>query len=85
VAKADGSVGRIFEGHLNAVERLTLDGIDPEDHWVGVWGADPLPDDGEAARIVNTELHGEKVFCSGAGGLHRALVIARNADKRELV
>src|SRR4051812_14607153 len=43
VAKADGSVGRLYEGHLNAVERLRLDGIDPEDHWLGVWGADPAP------------------------------------------
>ena len=29
VSKADGSVGRIFEGHLNAVERLALDGHRP--------------------------------------------------------
>jgi hypothetical protein len=77
VAKADGSVGRIFEGHLNAYERLTLDGIDPEDHLLGVWGADPLPQEGAAASIEGDRLHGEKVFCSGAGGLDRALVIAR--------
>ena len=77
VAKADGSVGRIFEGHLNAYERLTIDGIDPEDHLLGVWGADPAPDEGEPAIIQGDELHGVKVFCSGAGGLDRALVIAR--------
>jgi hypothetical protein len=77
VAKADGSVGRIFEGHLNARERLRLDGIDPEDHWLGVWGADPTPEEGEPARIENDSLHGTKVFCSGAGGLTRALVIAK--------
>lgn len=77
VAKADGSVGRIFEGHLNARERLLLDGIDPEDHWLGVWGADPAPDEGEPAHIEDNALHGTKVFCSGAGGLTRALVIAR--------
>ena len=62
-----------------------LDGIGPEDHWLGVWGADPLPEEGEAASIVDGALRGEKVFCSGAGGSHRALVIARNGDKRELV
>ena len=77
VAKADGSVGRIFEGHLNAQERLRLDGIDPEDHWLGVWGADPAADEGEPARIEHDALYGTKVFCSGAGGLTRALVIAR--------
>jgi hypothetical protein len=43
VSKADGSVGRIFEGHLNTYERLTLEDIDPEDHLLGVWGADPTP------------------------------------------
>ena len=77
VAKADGSVGRIFEGHLNAVERLKLDGIDPEDHWLGVWGADPAPNEGEPAYIEDNRLHGTKTFCSGAGGLTRALVIAK--------
>ena len=77
VSKADGSVGRIFEGHLNAAERLALDGVDPEDHWLGVWGADPAPGEGEPAHIEDGRLHGVKVFCSGAGGLDRALVIAR--------
>jgi alkylation response protein AidB-like acyl-CoA dehydrogenase len=77
VSKADGSVGRIFEGHLNAHERLTLDGIDPGEHLLGVWGADPLPQEGTAAHIDGDTLNGEKVFCSGAGGLDRALVIAR--------
>ncbi len=77
VAKADGSVGRIFEGHLNAVERLRLDGIDPEDHLLGVWGADPAPNEGEPASIEDGRLYGTKTFCSGAGGLTRALVIAK--------
>jgi hypothetical protein len=77
VAKADGSVGRIFEGHLNGYERLMLDGIDPQDHLLGVWGADPLPQEGTAAYVEGDRIHGEKVFCSGAGGLDRALVIAR--------
>jgi hypothetical protein len=77
VAKADGSVGRIFEGHLNAQERLRLDGIDPGDHWLGVWGADPTPQEGTPAQIEGDQLHGTKVFCSGAGGLTRALVIAK--------
>jgi hypothetical protein len=76
VARADGSVGRIFEGHLNAVERLNLDGIDPGDHLLGVWGADPAPGEGEPAHIEGDALYGTKVFCSGAGGLEKALVIA---------
>ena len=75
--QADGSVGRIFEGHLNAVERLTLDGIDPADDLLGVWGADPAPGEGEPAHIAGDELHGTKVFCSGAGGLTKALVLTK--------
>jgi alkylation response protein AidB-like acyl-CoA dehydrogenase len=89
VAKADGSVGRIFEGHLNAYERLTLDGIDPEDHLLGVWGADPAPGEGEPAIVEGDRITGVKTFCSGAGGLDRALVIARGTlvyvDLREHV
>jgi alkylation response protein AidB-like acyl-CoA dehydrogenase len=77
VARADGSVGRIFEGHLNAYERLHIDGIDPGDHLLGVWGADPGPNEGDPAEVKDSRLHGVKVFCSGAGGLDRALVIAR--------
>ena len=77
VAKADGSVGRIFEGHLNAYERLRLDGIEPEDHLLGVWGADPAPGEGEPASVEGDRITGVKTFCSGAGGLDRALVVAR--------
>jgi hypothetical protein len=77
VARADGSVGRIFEGHLNGYERLKLDGIDPGEHLLGVWGADPAPGEGELASIEGDRITGVKTFCSGAGGLDRALVIAR--------
>jgi alkylation response protein AidB-like acyl-CoA dehydrogenase len=75
VSKADGSVGRILEGHYNAYERLTLDGLDPGDRLLGVWGADPV--DGTPSYAQDDRLHGEKVFCSGAGGLDQALVVAR--------
>ncbi|HWK25646.1 MAG TPA: hypothetical protein VNS09_03735 [Solirubrobacter sp.] len=77
VAKADGSVGRILEGHFNAYERLVLDGVDPGDRLLGVWGADPGPGEGEPAHVTAGRLHGTKVFCSGAGGLDGALVLAR--------
>jgi hypothetical protein len=45
-----------------------------------VWGADPAPGEGEPARLDGSRLVGEKTFCSGAGGLHRALVLARSGD-----
>lgn len=54
VSKADGSVGRILEGHFNAYERLQLEGIDPHDHLLGVWGADPAPAPPRAGRACST-------------------------------
>jgi alkylation response protein AidB-like acyl-CoA dehydrogenase len=93
VARADGSVGRIFDGHLNAVERLLvqapaelrereLAAIHARRLRAGVWGGDPRPGEGPPAAVVETGtgevLRGVKTFCSGAGGLDRALVLARD-------
>ncbi|MGI8440904.1 MAG: acyl-CoA dehydrogenase family protein, partial [Thermoleophilaceae bacterium] len=92
VACADGSVGRIYDGHMNAVERLDAHAREPlrsEElaavaagrRRLGVWGADPVPGEGEPARLVERgdrrTIEGVKVFCSGAGGLDRALVLVR--------
>jgi alkylation response protein AidB-like acyl-CoA dehydrogenase len=94
VARADGSVGRIFDGHLNAVERIAtqapaairdreLRAVIAGRLWAGVWGGDPVPGEGPAATVLaaggGDVLRGVKTFCSGAGGLHRALVLARTA------
>ena len=94
VAAADGSVARILDGHLNAVERLRLLGS-PDDPtvadelaaiaagelWLGLWGADPIAGEGAPATLSghrgSLRLSGSKVFCSGAGGVHRAAVLAR--------
>ena len=95
VAAADGSVGRIFDGHLNAVERLAvqapaelrdreLEAVRAGTLLAGVWGGDPVADEGEPATVVRggdgEMLRGVKTFCSGAGGLDRAAVLARAAD-----
>jgi alkylation response protein AidB-like acyl-CoA dehydrogenase len=94
VAAADGSVGRIFDGHLNGVERIAVQGpADVRDRelaavaagelLIGVWGGDPVPGEGPPAAVVQDGgapvLRGVKTFCSGAGGVHRALVLARPA------
>jgi alkylation response protein AidB-like acyl-CoA dehydrogenase len=100
VSGADGSVGRILDGHFNAVERLTLacpgslsEGeqarIATGELLLGVWGADPAPGEGEPACLHDQHgaitLHGVKTFCSGAGGVQRALVVARDgAGERRL-
>ena len=94
VAAADGSVGRIFDGHLNAVERLAVQAPPERDRELeavraggllaGVWGGDPRPGEGPPAGVVRSRsgdvLRGVKTFCSGAGGLDRALVLARDPD-----
>src|SRR5829696_7264017 len=92
VARADGSVGRILDGHLNGVERVSVLAPEPLRSRdlaavaagrlrLGVWGADPIPGEGTPARLVATgggySLQGVKTFCSGATGLDRALVAVR--------
>lgn len=98
VARADASVGRIFDGHLNGIERLAVQAPQPlRDRElaavragklrVGVWGGDPRPGEGPRAVVVRKSsgeevLTGVKTFCSGAGGLDRALVLARDPDAK---
>jgi alkylation response protein AidB-like acyl-CoA dehydrogenase len=92
VARADGSVGRILDGHFNGVERLSLLAPEPlrsaelgavaaGELRLGVWGADPIPGEGEPARLADgpegPTLSGVKTFCSGSTGLDRALVLVR--------
>ncbi len=95
VAAADGSVGRIFDGHLNGVERIAVQGPSPlrdeelaavaaGERLLGVWGGEPVPGEGPPAAVVRAGrrevLRGVKTFCSGAGGLDRALVLARGGE-----
>jgi alkylation response protein AidB-like acyl-CoA dehydrogenase len=93
VARADGSVGRVLDGHFNGVERLAvqappelarveLSRIRAGALRVGVWGGTPRPGEGEPARLERRGaaeyLTGVSTFCSGAGSLDRALVLARD-------
>jgi alkylation response protein AidB-like acyl-CoA dehydrogenase len=64
-----------------------LDGVRSGELLLGVWGADPGPGEGAPAAITRTRasggglvLNGVKTFCSGAGGVQRALVVARDED-----
>jgi len=101
VARADASTARILDGHLNGTERLTLTGPEPLRSvelaqiregrlLLGVWGADPAAGEGPPARLAHEDdqlvLRGVKTFCSGAGGVQRALVLAADHDgSRRLV
>jgi alkylation response protein AidB-like acyl-CoA dehydrogenase len=92
VAAADGSVGRIFDGHLNGAERIAVQGpawlrdaelaaVAAGERLLGVWGGEPVPGEGPPAAVTRAGgrevLRGVKTFCSGAGGVDRALVLAR--------
>jgi alkylation response protein AidB-like acyl-CoA dehydrogenase len=94
VAAADGSAGRIFDGHVNAIERVAVHGSGRDrdralaaarsgELLAGVWGANPAPGEGPPARLARRDsgvvLRGVKVFCSGAGGIDHAIVVAREA------
>lgn len=91
-ARADASVGRILDGHFNAVERLAVqappeiregefDALRSHRLRAGVWGGDPRRGEGPPATVIGEPgemvLRGVKTFCSGAGGLDRALILAR--------
>ncbi len=92
VSAADASVGRVLDGHFNAVERLSLlldeplrseemRAVEAGQRRLGVWGADPTAGEGSPARLTPAgTIDGVKVFCSGAGGLDRALVLVRGDE-----
>ena len=91
LGRADAGVARIVDGHFNAVERLRVQAPDAlrdrelpviarGELRAGVWGADPLPGEGPPARRRGDVLVGSKTFCSGAGGLQRALVLVGDDD-----
>ena len=91
VAQADASTARILDGHLNGIERLALHAerhqlaqIAQQGLLLGVWGADPAAGEGPPARLERTGsglvLRGVKTFCSGAGGVQRALVISTDDE-----
>ncbi|WP_210493733.1 acyl-CoA/acyl-ACP dehydrogenase [Patulibacter sp. SYSU D01012] len=94
VAAADLGLGRILDGHRNALERLLVHR--PEDVApalrarvaagevpLGVWGADPRGDEGPPALLARDGrgrpvARGVKTFCSGAGVVALALVLLRD-------
>ncbi|MGE4304022.1 MAG: acyl-CoA dehydrogenase [Novosphingobium sp.] len=85
VGRGDLSVGRLFEGHVNALalfgwyaDRRQLEWLDQaldRGAWFGVWATEAPP----GVHIEPGDppvLRGTKVFASGSGGLNFALVTA---------
>ncbi|HSJ77870.1 MAG TPA: acyl-CoA dehydrogenase family protein, partial [Erythrobacter sp.] len=95
VGAGDLSVGRLYEGHINALllfdwyaspgQLEWLRAQLKQKTWFGVWASEPLP----GVRIeggAQSCLTGAKSFASGAGGIDWALVTAnREGEQRRLV
>lgn len=90
IGRADLSLGRIFEGHVNALKlfawcgsaaqkaSLTLSLRDGA--FYGVWATEPPPGVVLARDGQGWVLSGAKAFATGAGGLAHAVVTARRED-----
>ena len=92
VGRADLSLGRLFEGHVNALKLLDWYGSPAQQAqlaenlakglFYGVWATEPPP----GVRIVQDagieKLEGAKAFATGAGGLGFAVITARPAEGR---
>lgn len=90
IGGADLSLGRVFEGHVNAAQLVSAYGDDAQRRTLasdleagrvyGVWNTEPQPglsirQDGDGRWL----LQGCKSFATGAGHLDRILVTARDA------
>jgi alkylation response protein AidB-like acyl-CoA dehydrogenase len=77
------AVGRIFEGHVNALALVALYGTEEQiaqaaqdalsGHLFAVWNSEPA----DGLCLVEHKLKGCKIFCSAAGYATRALVTAK--------
>ncbi|WP_375272439.1 acyl-CoA dehydrogenase [Sphingomonas sp.] len=93
IGGADLSLGRVFEGHVNATQligaygdaaqRATMEHDLADGRCFGVWNTGPTP----AMRIEPAangyRLSGAKNFATGAGHIDRALITATRDDGRK--
>jgi len=96
VGRGDLSVGRIYEGHVNAMLLFAWFGT-PDQHSIlhqklstgafyGVWATEPSPGVRLITQGHDRSLEGAKSFATGAGGLDHAIVTAQpEAGYRRLV
>lgn len=92
VGREDLPLGRLFEGHVDAVQIVARNGSPAQQSalaeeirggaTLGVWNAD-LP--GEPLRLDDGLLRGGKSFASGAGILSHALVTIEASGGRQLL
>lgn len=92
VGRGDLSVGRIFEGHVNAFWLIRRFGtpaqvrhfgvLADEGALFGVWNTD---EPGDPLRLEGGRLQGGKSFCSGVDGLAHAIVTVTQPEGRRMV
>lgn len=90
VGRADLSLGRLYEGHVNAMklygwygstkQKVWLGQVLDEDAMFGVWATEPAPGVSLHEDADGFRLEGAKSFATGAGGLAYALITARPAE-----
>ena len=90
IGRADLRVGRLFEGHANAVQLICWYGTEAQERdlikalalgrYYGVWATEPPPGVTINLDASGAILTGAKCFASGAGGLDHAIVTARNEE-----
>lgn len=92
VGRADLSVGRLYEGHVNALalfdwygsaaQKADLGQKLTQGAFYGVWATEPQP----GVRLLDHGLRGGKSFATGAGGLAYAVVTAQPPEgERQMV
>ncbi|MFC3123786.1 acyl-CoA dehydrogenase family protein [Pseudoroseomonas globiformis] len=88
VGRGSLPLGRLYEGHVNALRLVMLHGnavqrkaaaaAARDGRLFGVWNAE-MPGGGTWLG-PDSMLHGSKIYCSGAGLVARALITARQGD-----
>jgi alkylation response protein AidB-like acyl-CoA dehydrogenase len=92
VGRGDLSVGRIFEGHVNALLLIRLFGTTGQrEHYqglaargsiFGIWNTD-LPE--KPVLLHGNELSGSKNFASGADGLSHAIITVSTSEGPRMI
>jgi alkylation response protein AidB-like acyl-CoA dehydrogenase len=90
IGGADLSLGRVFEGHVNAAQLIHAYGSDQQraalEHDLacgrcyGVWNTGPVPPMRISASTGDFLLSGAKNFATGAGHIDKALITATRDD-----
>lgn len=91
VGRGSLAVGRLFEGHVNALtlvglygsaeQRDRVAGEAAQGHLFGLWNTEAAP----GLSLADGVLRGAKTFCSGAGHVTRALVTAATPEGTRMV